>query len=475
MVQKDVKREEPFIKIGLSKILIEGKPDLNIDLSVSLKKGQSLIITGPLGSGKSLTLKKVAGITPSIDRQNNITFKKFFCGFGSNHISYNERLRAFQYIPQDLSNFFITPNVFSEIELGCEIRGQDSRIKSRQRRRYLCQYGVNPLTFSPIGNLSTGESILVAICSALTRDPMILILDEPFINLSIENKKILSEGLIDYCSNGGVLIVATHEKDTIVSLLDKTNPHVHNINYSSIDGDSRDCAGDINEGLSVTSCHSSEALYEIKGADIQADLKNRFLFSYDDFIVNKCDIILLMGDNGTGKTTFLKYITGCYGKWPEEAIFCGESVESRTPAFPDDIGFVDHSPMVQAFDGKVREYLKFTSNHSERKKEAIENNLEIVLHFLRNLNISENDFITDLSFGQRKVMALARYLNSPRLLVIDEIPYSQNFEQQKTILSIFKMLSEKGSTIIFSSHLPEKYTNFINRTFMISKGWMSEI
>ena len=219
-------------RISISSILIKGTEDLqlDIDLSVMVSSGQCIIITGPSGSGKSLTLRLLSGITPKLDRQTNIVCDNLqFETDIDGDVGGSSWLESVQYVPQDLDQFFISPVAADEVELSYEISGADLIGKAQSRRRMFCDLGINDVTYSRIGTLSAGEQVMVGVASAIARNPSFLLLDEPYCLLSKNNRTKLTLALRNYCSNGGILIVTTHEPSIAEELLGDLSPIVHRI------------------------------------------------------------------------------------------------------------------------------------------------------------------------------------------------------------------------------------------------------
>ena len=217
------------------------------------------------------------------------------------------------------------------------------------------------------------------------------------------------------------------------------------------------------------------ALYQLKGADLRANMNDKFLFSFDDFVIRRGNCILLEGDNGAGKTTFLQYAAGLFDLWPEDAVFDGRAVDNSPPTYPDDIGFIPDSPMSQAFSGKVEEYLKFVGTCANVQSNLLDQRYDHISSCLAELGIRPSGFVSDFSYGQQKVLSISRYLNCPKLLFIDEIPTMSDPKQQSIILGVLTYFRMNGVVIMFTSHVPTYFKGFYNRHLRIENGWLHEI
>ncbi|MDA3835041.1 MAG: ATP-binding cassette domain-containing protein, partial [Spirochaetales bacterium] len=195
---------------------------------------------------------------------------------------------------------------------------------------------------------------------------------------------------------------------------------------------------------------------------------------FDDIHIHSGDVILLEGKNGTGKTTFLRYAAGLNGGWPAGAFFRGQDVSVEAPQYPDDIGFVPDSPMTAAFEGVVRRYMAFFVEKSLQNIEQTRQTFDHFLDLIQAFGISPDAFVADLSYGQQKLLSLARCANCPALLFVDEMPISVDQQQQQLLNAFLAVLRDRGTSIVFTTHSSHLFGSAFNRQLVISDGWLHE-
>lgn len=447
-------------------------------LGVELDAGGVFVINGPSGSGKTLALKYIAGQTPDIDGQTHIVYENCNVSLqpdGPEDGTPSDRRRVVQYVPHDLLHFFLCADVASEVELGLEISGGGAGQLPDDRRRLLFQLGINNVTFSAMNAISCGERQLVALASALARAPRVLILDEPFRVLSGGSLEKAIECVVSASRKGMIVVLATHDFDSTARLKSEVNATVHVI------GDLHPCqnmdATHDQQHVTSTSAgttRTGEQVCEIPGGDLMVHDDGRFLFSYEETRIAAGDCILLEGQVGCGKTTFIELLTGANGTWPKGSSYYGTEAQNRPPAYPDDVGYVGASPMTQAFSGRVRDYLEFAPQRSGKMAATVSTGLDLLVRLLERLNISPNSFVTDLSFGQQKAVAMARYANVPGFLAIDEVPLSCDRNQQNVITDILAFYLDQGSSLLLTSHHPGPLRPLCNRRFLVKDGWLHQ-
>jgi len=194
----------------LSKVVPSAEGELTIlhDLSLDLKRGDSLAIVGASGSGKSTLLGLLAGLDlPSAGRVT-------LAGRDLSTLDEDQRARVraehvgfvFQSF-QLLDSLNALENVMLPLEL-------DGRSDARERARDLLdRVGLGArLSHSP-RQLSGGEQQRVAIARAFAAEPDVLFADEPTGNLDSHTGERISDLLFELNKERGTtLVLVTHDE-----------------------------------------------------------------------------------------------------------------------------------------------------------------------------------------------------------------------------------------------------------------------
>jgi|GEM_PF-1657580 len=155
-------------------------------LSGQLVKGQSLVVTGPNGSGKTTFLSMLAMIDKPQEGHVEVQ-PLFYCG-------HQTGLKSSWTVKQNLT--------FRLRVYGCSVA---TSLEESLARVKLEKY-VN----TPLGHLSRGQQQQVALISGLLSPYDLWILDEPFAHLDQQAQTMWQSLMDNHCQQGGSLVYSTH-------------------------------------------------------------------------------------------------------------------------------------------------------------------------------------------------------------------------------------------------------------------------
>ena len=186
------------------------------NVSVTVKKNTSTIITGSLGSGKSTLLKALSGILP-VDTGN-----LFIEGISHNAISFN-KMKDFRrrngFIFQD-GALWANKNLMQNIELPLQYHYPELGPEERKIRidRICRKLAININLQNRPSQISSGNRKLISFARALITDPELLFIDNPLSALDFETGAKIRSIVKDLKKGGKTLLICTYDPE-ITSML----------------------------------------------------------------------------------------------------------------------------------------------------------------------------------------------------------------------------------------------------------------
>tara|TARA_A100001234_G_scaffold117867_2_gene103475 strand:- start:75563 stop:76240 length:678 start_codon:yes stop_codon:yes gene_type:complete len=174
------------------------------------------------------------------------------------------------------------------------------------------------------------------------------------------------------------------------------------------------------------------------------------------FDIKKNSIFQVYGNNGTGKTTLLKILSGLDNDYEGTINYKNINLNNIETNFLKEVVFLPSLPSFYE-NLTVEENLRFLSNVYGLDKFDINSSFKLT-------QIKDKQ-VKDLSDGQRKKIQLSIGIQSDaEVLVMDE-PYNfLDIESQNQISYIFIELVKNNKTIIFSDNTKDSYTFEVNNS-----------
>ena len=194
--------------------------------------------------------------------------------------------------------------------------------------------------------------------------------------------------------------------------------------------------------------------------------------------IEKGDFLAVIGNNGSGKTTFCNVLRGFIpsfykGELTGEVIFDGKAISDYTPGeLSHKIGFVFQNPFTQISGVKetVYEEIAFGLENLGMEVEYIRRRVEEILKMLEIENLKDRNPY-ELSGGQGQKVALASIIAmDPEVLIIDEPTSQLDPKGTEDIFRIISLMAEKGKTIILVEHKLELISEYAKNIIVMDNG-----
>lgn len=185
------------------------------------------------------------------------------------------------------------------------------------------------------------------------------------------------------------------------------------------------------------------------------------------FSINSGEIVGFLGNNGAGKSTTMKIITGYINPDSGSAEVCGINVQKSPLEAHRLIGYLpEHNPIYP--DMYVREYLRFVAGLYKLGREANQRVDEMIER--TGLVREYRKKIGMLSKGYRQRVGLAQALiPNPQVLILDEPTTGLDPNQ---IIEVRDLIKEVGKekTVMLSTHIMQEVSAICDRVIIINKG-----
>jgi ABC-type sugar transport system ATPase subunit len=196
-----------------------------------------------------------------------------------------------------------------------------------------------------------------------------------------------------------------------------------------------------------------------------------------DFEISTGESIALIGENGAGKSTFSRIVTGVAPPDEGEVRFEGQAIRLTSPrdALSRGIAFIPQElayvPEMSVADNILlnqwRSTLGFTSKTSTLRAAEAE---------CRRYGLDIRDLgrrICDLKLADRQIVEIVKALSRrAKLIVLDEPTASLSEAESKALFSILGKLNKEGVAILYVSHRMDEVFDFSHKVAVLRNGRM---
>jgi len=467
-------------------------------------------IMGGAGCGKSTLCLTFNGLIPHFIRgrlEGEVRVK----GQSVSTSSVAELARIVGLLFQDFEAQLFSTSAELEIAFGPENYNVTRTDIIRRVDEYLRLLELAELRHRAPTSLSGGQQQRLAIASILALEPDIVVMDEPTTDLDSAGRDHLIRLAAEIRRTGRTVVIVEHDPESLttadsitlikdgtvaasgsapdiltdVSLLTSCNirpPQLADLFYRL---DIPDCPLTVSDCLGVLRRHhprlasrvtaparapgpASVALLNVSYKYPDADSASIHDFS---LTIYEGEFVAIAGENGSGKTTVAKLLSGLLHPDTGDATLRGTSIRSLPRHIvAGQIGYVFQNPDHQIFCATVEEEVSFSARRFGIPREELAPRVTQSLRTVGLQGYEERDPF-GLTKGERQRVAVASVLVlRPEIIVLDEPTTGLDYRQHSGMMSMLRRLNQSGHTVIIVTHSMSTLAEYADRTVVLHEG-----
>ncbi|WP_035445105.1 ABC transporter ATP-binding protein [Bacillus sp. UNC41MFS5] len=459
------------------------------NITLSINQGEKVLILGPSGSGKSTLISTLAGIIPEhLEAEvSGEVFKREDAGV----------------MFQDPDSQFCMLHVDEEIAFSLENRLIPRNEMDQMISDLMEKVGLTVDKKTPIETLSGGMKQRLALACLLALEPEVLFFDEPTAQLDpagrneifgllnqlareTDHTMVFVEHVLDGCIEWMDRVIILNERGRIIGD-GKPNEMLLQFNQQMkeagiwrpklfpykweevVQNPSHPLSIKLFNRVKTKPLLQGDILLRTEYVEIGYGKKS--IVSDIDVKIHKGEWISIVGENGSGKSTFLKSLIRLEPIQKGRIYFQGKELKKWSDReLYEKAGFVFQNPEHQFITDTVFDEVAFGGRQRNWPEEQVRSKTSRLLEEFGLAPYQDAHPFT-LSLGQKRRLSVATMLLFDQaLLLLDEPTFGQDEKTARELIKRLKERQEQGTTIVMVTHDMDLVDDFSDQVILFNKG-----
>lgn len=419
-------------------------------LSFSIEEGDHILFLSEPGSGKTTLARLFTGALPGYTGGNI-----------EGHITINgndilplppyERMEKAGRVSQNTDEMLLFSSVEEEISfplinLGLKKAERDERIA-----RCLELFGLAKYRMVSTAELSGGEKRRLMLAILFAVDPAVYILDEAFDELSPYWRKRLGTIIADL--DRTVIVLGSHMLSEYGNAFSRILSIADGKAVAYTPSEQQFPVIEMKMGSSVFNAENLEI------ERIHRSSGSSFSLSVPSFELKEGECIALLGDNGSGKSSFSRVLSGLLKEKSGRILVDGKELSQKERRHS--VAYLMQNPYEELFLPTVLDELSSTGADSR----SIDDVLSL-------FSLKRDAYVQELSYGKAKMLqAAVFFLLGRRFAIFDEMDSALSAEDFHKVLSLYL---DHGTGVLVITHDMNVAAMLPGRKLMIEGGVLCE-